>query len=133
MKNSLLFAVILMSVATFVFFKTAAADDTVKDAKDVYTQFVKAAKSKKIEVAKKFLAKDALTDLEKDNAVDFFIAMQADIKPETIKAAKAEMKGAMVVLDIKQVEKGKDGSSSTSMTVFMVKENGQWKVGKPGE
>ena len=133
MKNSLLFAVILMSVATFVFFKTAAADDTVKDAKDVYTQFVKAAKSKKIEVAKKFLAKDALTDLEKDNTVDFFIAMQADIKPETIKAAKAEMKGAMVVLDIKQVEKGKDGSSSTSMTVFMVKENGQWKVGKPGE
>lgn len=130
MKKRLMVAVIMLSAA-LIFCQAAVAADPVKEAKDAYAQFVKAAKAKKVEAAKKLLAKDALSDLEKDNMVDLFIDLQADIKPESIKAAKAEVKGSMVILKIEQVEKTKEGSSSTSMTVYMVKEGGQWKVGKP--
>ena len=131
MKTRLMIAIVMLSVATLMFFQTAVAADPVKEAKDAYSQFVKAAKANKVEAAKKLLAKDALSDLEKDKAVDIFISFNADVKPETIKAAKAEMKGSMVVLKIEQVEKTKDGTSSSSMTIYMVKEGGQWKVGKP--
>ncbi len=131
MKTRLMTAVIMLSVAAFVFCQAAVAADPVRDAKDAYSQFVKAAKANKVDAAKKLLAKDALSDLEKDNALDLFIGMQADIKPETIKAAKAEVKGSMVVLKIEQKEKTKEGTFSSSMTVYMVKEGGQWKVGKP--
>ncbi len=131
MKTRLTLAVIMLSVAALIFCQAAIASDLVKEAKDAYVQFVKAAKAKKVDEAKKLLAKDALSDLEKDNAVDFFIDMHADITPDTIKAAKAEVKGSTVVLKIEQVEKTKEGSFSTNATVYMVKENGSWKVGKP--
>jgi predicted lipid-binding transport protein (Tim44 family) len=131
MKTRLMVAAIIMSVAALIFCQAAVAADPVKDAKDAYAQFVKAAKANKVDAAKKLLAKDALSDLEKDKAVDLFLAMQADITPATIKAAKAEVKGSMVVLKIEQVEKTKEGTVSSKATVYMVKEGGQWKVGKP--
>jgi predicted lipid-binding transport protein (Tim44 family) len=131
MKPRLMVAAIMLSVVALIFCQAAFAADPVSDAKDAYAQFVEAAKAKNADAARKLLAKDALSDLEKENALDLFIDMQADIKPETIKAAKAEVKGPMVVLKIVQEEKTNEGSSSTSMTVYMVKEDGQWKVGKP--
>lgn len=131
MKTRLTFAVIMLSVAALIFSQAALGADPVKEAKDAYAQFVKAAKANKVDACKKLLAKDALSDLEKDKALDFFIGMHAEIKPETIKAAKAEVKGSRVVLKIVQEEKTKEGTSTSSMTVHMVKEDGQWKVGKP--
>jgi predicted lipid-binding transport protein (Tim44 family) len=131
MRTCLTIAIIILSAAAVIFCQAAIAADPVKDAKDAYAQFVKAAKAQKTDEAKNLLAKDALSDLEKDNAVDFFIDMHADITPETIKAAKAEVKGSMVVLKIEQVEKTKEGSFSTNATVYMIKEDGRWKVGKP--
>jgi predicted lipid-binding transport protein (Tim44 family) len=131
MKLRLMVTVIIMSVVALILCQAAVAADPVKDAKNAYAQFVKAAKADKIDAAKKLLTKEALNDLEKDNALDMFIAMQADIKPETIEAAKAEVKGSTVVLKIEQVEKTKDGTTSSRATVYMVKEGGQWKVGKP--
>jgi predicted lipid-binding transport protein (Tim44 family) len=131
MKTRLTIAVIILSVTSLIFCQAAIAADPVKDAKDAYAEFVKAAKAKKVDEARNLLAKDALSDLEKDNAVDLFMDMHADITPETIKAAKAEVKGSMVVLKIEQVEKTKEGSLSTNATVYMVKEDGRWKVGKP--
>jgi hypothetical protein len=131
MKTGRTVYAIVLSLAALIFCHAAVAADDVKDAKDAYAQFVGAAKARKIEEVKKLLTKDALRDLEKDQMLDLFIDMQADIKPETIKAAKAESKGPMVVLKIDQVEKTKEGTFSTAMTVYMVKEDGQWKVGKP--
>ncbi|MDA8432032.1 MAG: nuclear transport factor 2 family protein [Nitrospiraceae bacterium] len=131
MKRRLAVAVLILSVVALIFGQAAVAADSVKDAKAAYSQFVKAAKAKKMEEVKKLLAKDALSDLEKDNMLDLFTEMQAEIKPETIKAAKADVTGSMVVLKIEQVEKTKEGTSTTKMTVYMVKEGGKWKVGKP--
>ncbi len=131
MKTRLVISVIMLSVAALIFCQAAVAADPVKEAKDAYSQFVKAAKANKVDAAKKLLTKDALSDLEKDNMLDFFLGMHADIKPETIKAAQAEVKGSMVVLKIEQKEKTKEGTSSTSTKAYMVKEGGQWKVGKP--
>lgn len=131
MKTRLMIVSVMLSVVALVFCQSAVAADPVKEAKDAYAQLVRLAKANKIDAAKKLLTKDALSDLEKDKMVDLFIGMQADIKPETIKAAKAEVKGSMVILKIEQVEKTKEGTSSTSTTIYMVKENGQWKVGKP--
>ena len=130
MKTSLVVAAIMLSVA-LVFAQSAVAADPVKEAKDAYGEFVKAAKANDVAAAKKLLAKDALSDLEKDNMLDFFMAIHSDITPQTIKAAKAEVKGSMVVLKIEQVEKTKEGTSSSKTTVYMVKEGGKWKVGKP--
>lgn len=132
MKTRLAVVSVMLSVAALIFCQSAVAADPVKEAKDAYTQLVKLAKANKIDAARKLLTKDALSDLEKDKMVEFFIEMQADIKPETIKAAKAEVKGSMVVIRIEQVEKTKEGTSTSKTTIYMVKENGQWKVGKPG-
>ncbi len=131
MKTRVMTAVIMMSAAALIFCHSAVAADPVKEAKDSYVQFVKAAKANKVDACKKLLTKDALSDLEKDNMLDLFMTMQADIKPETIKAAKAEVKGSMVIINIEQKEKTKDGTSSMSMKAYMVKDGGQWKVGKP--
>jgi predicted lipid-binding transport protein (Tim44 family) len=131
MKTRRTVAAIILFLAALIVSHAAIAADPVKDAKDAYAQFVKAAKAKKMEEVKKLLAKEALSDLEKDNMLDLFADMQADVKPETIEAAKSEVKGSMVVLKIEQVEKTKEGTLSTKMTVYMVKEGGQWKVGKP--
>jgi predicted lipid-binding transport protein (Tim44 family) len=131
MKIRFIVAAIILSVVALIFCQAAVAADPVKEAKNAYAQFVKTAKANEVEAAKKLIAKDALSDLEKDKAVDLFIAMQADITPETIKAAKAEVKGSMVVLKIEQVEKSKEGTVSSKATVYMVNEGGQWKVGKP--
>ena len=131
MKLRLMVTVITMSFAALFLCQAAVAADLVKDAKNAYAQFVKAAKADNIAAVKKLLTKEALDDLEKNNALDFFIAVQADIKPETIEAANAEVKGSTVVLKIEQVEKTKEGTATSRATVYMVKEGGQWKVGKP--
>ena len=130
MKTRIVVAIIILSAALFLS-STAIAADPVKEAKDAYAQFVKAAKTNNIEAAKKLLTKDALSDLEKDNMLDLFMAMNSDITPQTISASKAEVKGSMVVLKIEQVEKSKEGTSSTKTTVYLMKEGGKWKVGKP--
>ena len=131
MKLRLMVTVITMSFVALFLCQAAVAADLVKDAKNAYAQFVKAAKADNIAAVKKLLTKEALDDLEKNNALDFFIAVQADIKPETIEAANAEVKGSTVVLKIEQVEKTKEGTATSRATVYMVKEGGQWKVGKP--
>lgn len=131
MKTRRYVTVIILSVAAMIVCQAAFAADPINDAKDAYMQFVKAAKDNAIDAAKKLLAKGALMDLEKEQIVDLFIVMHSDIKPETIRGAKAEVKGSMVVIEIEQVEKTKEGTSSTKSTVYMVKEGGQWKVGKP--
>ena len=131
MKLRLMVTVITTSFAALFLCQAAVAADLVKDAKNAYAQFVKAAKADNIAAVKKLLTKEALDDLEKNNALDFFIAVQADIKPETIEAANAEVKGSTVVLKIEQVEKTKEGTATSRATVYMVKEGGQWKVGKP--
>jgi hypothetical protein len=46
-------------------------------------------------------------------------------------AAKAEVKGSMAVLPIEQKVKEKEGYVTTETTVYMVKEDGQWKIGSP--
>ena len=131
MKLRLMVTVITMSFVVLFLCQAAVAADLVKDAKNAYAQFVKAAKADNTDAVKKLLTKEALDDLEKNNALDFFIAVQADIKPETIEAANAEVKGSTVVLKIEQVEKTKEGTATSRATVYMVKEGGQWKVGKP--
>jgi hypothetical protein len=130
MKTRLLVALIILSVA-LVLPHSAVAADPVKEAKDAYAQFVKAAKTNNVEAARKLLTKDALSDLDKDNMLDFFMAMHSEITPQTIAASKAEVKGPMVVLKIEQVEKSKEGTSTSKTTVYMMKEGGKWKVGKP--
>jgi len=120
-------------VLTFLFFvvcQNVRAEDPVKDAKAAYAKFVKAAKANKTAEAKKYIAKDALKELEKDGVLDMFIQAQADINPN---AAQAEVKGNRVILKIEEKQTTKDGSFSTSFTAYMVKEDGQWKLGKPEE
>ena len=90
MKLRLMVTVITMSFVALFLCQAAVAADLVKDAKNAYAQFVKAAKADNIAAVKKLLTKEALDDLEKNNALDFFIAVQADIKPETIEAANAD-------------------------------------------
>jgi predicted lipid-binding transport protein (Tim44 family) len=130
-KKRLVVALFILSAAALIFLRPAVAADPVTEAKDAYAQFVQAAKADNVEAVKKLLTKDALSDLEKQGALDFFIAVNAEITPQTIKAAKAAMKGSMVVLKIEQTEKTKDSTSTSKTTIYMVKEGGQWKVGKP--
>lgn len=131
MKLRLMVTVIIMSFVALFLCQTAVAGDPVKDAKNAYTQFVTAAKANNSDAVKKLLTKEALDDLEKNGAFDLFIGMQADIRPETIEAAKAEVKGSTVVLTIEQVEKTKEGTTTSKGKIYMVKEGGQWKVTKP--
>jgi len=124
---------VLGVVLAFFFFavcQNVCAEDPVKDAKAAYAKFVKAAKANKTAEAKKYIAKDALKELEKDGVLDMFLAVQGDINPN---ASKAEVKGNRVILKIEEKQTTKDSSYSTSFTAYMVKEDGQWKLGKPEE
>jgi len=118
----------VLAVFFFAVCQNVYAEDPVKDAKAAFTKFVKAAKAKNTAEAKKYIAKDALKELEKDGMLDMFLEVQADTNPN---AAKAEVKGNRVILKIDEKKTTKDGSYSTSFTAYMVKEDGQWKLGKP--
>ncbi len=130
MKKHIFVLGVFFALFFFAASQNVLAEDPAKDAKAAYAKFVEAAKANNIDEAKKYISKDALNELEKEGMFDLFIEMQADINPDL---AKSEVKGNRVILKIEEKKTTKDGTYSISVTGYMLKEDGQWKLGRPEE
>jgi hypothetical protein len=119
--------VVCCLVSAFIILPVSAADPGV-EAKAVFAKLVKAAKAKNVEKFKSYIVKADLREMEKDGMVELMMEMIADDKPELY---TAEVKGDRAILKKEITKKTKDGTSTEKSTVHMVKESGQWKMGKP--
>lgn len=103
-------------------------EDRAMAAKNAFANLVKAAKESNLEEARKYFSKAVLKELEETGQLAMSVSMLADMNFDN---PEAEAKGDKVILTKKHDEKVEGGgSASTSLFVTMVKEDGQWKVGK---
>ena len=66
--------------------------------------------------------------MEKEGFVDMMMDVMAEENPDLFKASVKENQ----VIFTKEIQRtSPEGSSSEKTTVHMLKENGQWKFGKP--
>lgn len=129
MKRHLAIFGIVLAFLVFVVCQNVQAENPAKDAKDAFAKLVKAAKAKKTVEAKKYITKDGLKELEKEGTLDLMLESLGEMSPN---AFKAEVKGNnKVILKMEEKKTTKEGTMSTSATVHMVKEDGQWKMAKP--
>jgi hypothetical protein len=112
----------------FITYQPLLADDPANDARAVFVAFVKAAKDKNMEQFKSYIAKEDLKEMEKEGFVDLMMAIMAD---ETPNSYKSEATGNQVIFKKEIKETSAEGSVTGSSTVYMVKEEGNWKFGKP--
>jgi preprotein translocase subunit SecA len=128
MKRYLAIFSIVLAFFIFTGCQNVKTEDPAKAAKASLANFIKAAKEKNVDEAKKYLSKDALQELEKEGMLDMVLQVWGELNPD---AFKAEVKPDRVILKMEEVEKTKEGTSTTAVTIHMVKEDGQWKIGKP--
>jgi hypothetical protein len=115
----------------FLICQNVQAEDPVKEAKDAFSKFAKAAKAKKLDAAKKYIAKNALEELEKEGMLDMMIELWSELNPNAFKVESESSE--RVIFKMQQKETTKEGTMTTSATVNMIKEDGQWKISKPEE
>jgi hypothetical protein len=122
-------------VAFFIFvaliissFQNVKAEDAEKEARAVFSKLVKAAKAKNAAEFKSYIVSKDLLEMEKEGWVDMMMEFVAEEDPG---AFKAEVQNDRVVFkkEIK-VDTAEEKSTQTT-TVYMLKDNGQWKFGKP--
>jgi hypothetical protein len=103
------------------------------DARAAFVKLYNAAKAKKAADFKKLIAKADLAEMEAmDKERPGMIAMMMEmVAGDHPKDFKAEIKGDVATFIKETKEKSKDGSSSSKTTVKMIREDNQWKFGKP--
>jgi len=126
-RHHILWAFVL-GVFVLITYQPLLADDPANDARAVFVAFVKAAKAKNTEEFTSYIAKEDLKEMEKEGFVDLMMAIMADETPDLY---KAEATGNQVIFMKEIKETSAEGSVTGSSTVYMVKEDGRWKFGKP--
>jgi hypothetical protein len=104
------------------------ADDAEKEARAVFVKMVNAAKASNIAEFKSYLTKDDLKEMEQQGFVDLMMMMMAGETPEQF---RAEVKGDRIEFKKEVKRSSGEGNSTSTTTVHMMKEDGQWKFGKP--
>jgi hypothetical protein len=103
------------------------------EARAAFTKLVGHAKKKQTAEFKKLIARADLAEMEtmekeQPGMIGFMMDM---ISKDNPKDFKAEIKGNVATFTKVTKEKSKDGSSTTTETVRLVREDNQWKFGKP--
>lgn len=124
-----------LAVLAFAPFAQAADAGGEKEARAAFVKLVDAAKKKQVKQFKQLIAKADLKEMEamekeKAGMIDFMMTMLAADDP---KQFKADVKPDSVTFKKSVTNKSKDGTSTETTTVTMVREDGQWKFGKPGK
>ncbi len=128
MKSHCILWGFVVSIFIFVLCPPIQADDPIKDARAVFMALVKAAKAKNTAEFKSYIAKEDLKEMEKEGFVDLMMAMMAE---ETPQQYTAEAKANQVIFRKEIKKTSREGTSTESSTVSMIKEDGKWKFGKP--
>jgi hypothetical protein len=119
---------IVLSIFILFLSQPVFAEDPAKDAKAIFVKLVKAAKAKNTAEFKSLIAKEDLKEMEKEGFVDIMMDVMAEENPDLFKANVQENQ----VIFTKEIQKtSPEGTSSEKTTVHMLKEDGQWKFGKP--
>lgn len=107
----------------------SAASGTEAEARAAFVKLVAAAKKQKVGDFKKLIAKADLAEMEamEKERAGMIAMMMEMIAADSPKSFKGEIKGEVAIFT-KQV---KDGSSTSTTTVRMIREDNQWKFGKP--
>jgi hypothetical protein len=130
MKRHLILVSVFLSICSLLLLGSQAvqADDAEKEARAVFVKMVNAAKAGNTSEFKSYLTKEDLKEMEQQGFIDFMMMMMAGETPEQFKAYvnddRIEFK--------KEVKQSSgEGNSTSTTTVHMMKEDGQWKFGKP--
>jgi len=119
---------IVLSIFILFLSQPVFAGDPAKDAKAIFVKLVKAAKAKNTAEFKSLIAKEDLKEMEKEGFVDIMMDVMAEENPDLFKANVKENQ----VIFTKEIQKtSPEGTSSEKTTIHMLKEDGQWKFGKP--
>jgi hypothetical protein len=128
MKKHAVWIGIILGLFVLGFYSPAQAEDPEKEARAVFTRLVKAAKANNQEEFKSYISRKDLQEMEKEGFVEVMMALVAEEDPESF---TAEVKGDQIVFN-KQIKiDTPEEKSSGKTSVSMVKEEGQWKFGKP--
>ncbi len=125
---------LFLSITILAFSSVAqSAGGAEQEARAAFGKLVTAAKKKNVAEFKKLIAKADLAEMEamekeKSGMLDFMMGMIAADDP---KQFKAEVKEDRVIFVKKVNQKSSSGNSSETTTVTMVRDEGQWKFGKP--
>jgi len=108
---------------------TQAAGNDEAEARAAFVKLVGHAKKKQVADFKKLIAKTDLAEMEtmEKERAGMIAMMMEMIAADDPKGFKAEIKGNVATF----VKETKDGSSSSKTTVRMIREDNQWKFGKP--
>jgi hypothetical protein len=110
-----------------------AAPGTEAEARAAFVKLVGVAKKRQTAEFKKLIARADLAEMEEmEKESPGMIAMMMEmIGADNPKLFKAEIQGDVAVFVKETREKSKDGSSSSKTTVRLIREDKQWKFGKP--
>jgi len=103
------------------------------EARAAFVKLYQAAKKKQVAEFKKLVARADLAEMEAmDKEQPGMIAMlMSMVAGDDPKGFKAEIKGNEAIFVKEMRESSKDGSSSSRTTVRLIREDNQWKFGKP--
>ena len=119
---------IILILFILVYCQPARAEDPEKEARAVFVKLVQAAKANNQEEFKSYIAQKDLKEMEKEGFVEVMMALVAEENPESF---TAEVKGEQVIFSKQTKIDTPEDKSSGKTSVYMVKEGGQWKFGKP--
>jgi hypothetical protein len=109
-------------------FQNARGEHAEKEARAVFAKLVQAAQAKNTAEFKSYIAKKDLQEMEKEGWVDMMMELVAGEDPG---AFTAEVKKDQVVFKKEIKVDTAEEKSTQKTTVHMIKDNGQWKFGKP--
>ena len=128
MKKQALGIGIILILFILGYYQPARAEDPEKEARGVFVKLVQAAKANNQEEFKSYIAQKDLKEMEKEGFVEVMMALVAEENPESF---TAEVKGEQVVFKKEIKVDAPEEKSTQKTTVYMIKEGGQWKFGKP--
>ncbi len=123
----LLLCLSLFALAFSPITQAAGKDET--EARAAFVKLVGHAKKKQVADFKKLIAKSDLAEMEamEKERAGMIAMMMEMIAADDPKGFKAEIKGNVATF----VKETKEGSSTSKTTVRMIREDNQWKFGKP--
>jgi hypothetical protein len=128
MKRPASIVCFLLSLFILCHYQPAQAEDPEKEARAVFTKLVKAAKANNQREFKSYITQKDLQEMEKEGFVEMMMALVAEENPDLF---TAEVKKDQVAFKKEIKVDTPEEKSAQKTTVYMIKEEGQWKFGKP--
>jgi hypothetical protein len=128
MKKQAVWLGIILGLFILGCYQPAQAEDPEKEARAAFANLVKAAKANNQAEFKSYIVQKDLQEMEKEGFVEVMMALVAEENPESF---TAEVKGNQAIFSKQTKIDTPEEKSSGKTSVYMVKEKGQWKFGKP--